>query len=126
MRPIDNPALENLHQRTALTLTAIDGARLPDIDDVHYRHYFEELRHLAMEWLTATMRRVSPLPDQTWVVTNKGFPVGLCTTASVTALGTGIPGLTFTPQTLYPSVIDDLRQSWVQDQHRTDDPPERP
>ena len=126
MTPIDNPALENLHQRTAQMLTAIDSTRLSDIDHVHYEHYYEELRLLVEEWLTATKNRASPLPDQTWVVTHDGLPIGLCTTDTATALAAGLEGLTFTPDALYPSVIDDLRERWIQDQCRTNDAPELP
>jgi hypothetical protein len=54
MTPIDHPALEDLHQRTTAMLTAIDDTPLERIDHLHYQHYYEELRLLVEEWLTAT------------------------------------------------------------------------
>ena len=113
MRPIDNPAVENLRQRTAQMLTAIDDTPIPQMDGTFYQHYFEELRLLAQEWLTATTSPCPTLPDQTWVITHGGLPVGLCTTTTATALTAGIPDLTFTPYALCPSAIDDLRARWV-------------
>ena len=112
MKPIDNPAVENLRQRTAQMLTAIDGTPIPQMDATFYQHYFEELRLLAQEWLTATTSHSPTLPDQTWVITRDGLPVGLCTTTTATALTDGIPDLTFTPLALCPSAIDDLRALW--------------
>jgi len=112
MKPIDNPALENLRRRTAQMLTAIDDTPIPQMDTTFYQHYYEELRLLAQEWLTATTSLSPTLPDQTWVITRDGLPVGLCTTTTATALAAGIPDLTFTPYALYPSVVDDLRTRW--------------
>ena len=54
MTPIDNPALQNLHQRTKAMLTAIDDAPLERIDHGHYQHYYEELRLLVEEWQSGT------------------------------------------------------------------------
>ena len=113
MTPIGHPALENLHQRTRAMLTAIDDAPLERIDQGHYQHYYEELRLLAQEWLTATTSHCPTLPDQTWVITRDGLLVGLCTTSTATALTAGIPDLTFTPLALWPSAIDDLRAHWT-------------
>ena len=113
MKPADNPAVENLRQRTAQMLTAIDDTPIPQMDATFYQHYFEELRLLAQEWLTANTSRFSTLPDQTWVVSIDGLPVGLCTTSTATALTAGIPDLTFTPYALWPSAIDDLRARWT-------------
>ena len=72
MRPIANPALENLHQRTRAMLTAIDDAPLERIDHGHYQHYYEELRHLVEEWITATSAKPLALPRRTWVITGIG------------------------------------------------------
>jgi len=113
MTPIDNPAVENLRQRTAQMLTAIDDTPIPQMDVAFYQHYYEELRLLAQEWLTATTSPSSTQPDQTWVITRDGFLVGLCTTTTATALTAGIPDLTFTPLALWPSAIDDLRAHWT-------------
>ncbi len=113
MKPIDNPAVENLHQRTAQLLTAIDDTPIPQMDSTFYQHYFEELRLLAQEWLTATTSHSPTLPDQTWVVSRDGFLVGLCTTTTATALIARIPDLTFTPYALCASAIEDLLARWV-------------
>ena len=113
MKPIDNPAVENLRQRTAQMLTAIDDTPIPQMDATFYQHYFEELRLLAQEWLTATTSHCPTLPDHTWVITRDGLLVGLCTTSTATALTAGIPDLTFTPLALWPSAIDDLRAHWT-------------
>ena len=72
MTPLDHPALQNLHQRTTAMLTAIDDTPLEDIDHVHYQHYYEELRLLVQEWLTATNSAPQALPDQSWVITRHG------------------------------------------------------
>ena len=109
MKPIDNPAVENLRQRTAQMLTAIDDTPIRHMDATFHQHYCEELRLLAQEWLTATTSHCPTLPDQTWVITRDGLLVGLCTTSTATALTAGIPDLTFTPLALWPSAIDDLR-----------------
>ena len=108
MKPIDNPALENLQQRTAQMLTAIDDTPIPQMDTTFYQHYYEELRLLAQEWLTATTSHSPPPPDQTWVITRDGLPVGLCTTTTATALTAGTPDLTFTPLALWPSAVEVL------------------
>ncbi|MBK7721742.1 MAG: hypothetical protein IPI32_05810 [Austwickia sp.] len=113
MTPIDHPALENLHQRTTAMLTAIDDTPLERIDQGHYQHYYEELRLLVEEWLTATSATPLDLPDRTWVITRHGLVVGVCTTATAAALTAGIPDLAFTPFSLYPSAIDDLRARWT-------------
>jgi hypothetical protein len=97
MKPIDNPAVENLRQRTAQMLTAIDDTPIRHMDATFHQHYCEELRLLAQEWLTATTSHCPTLPDQTWVITRDGLLVGLCTTSTATALTAGIPDLTFTP-----------------------------
>ena len=115
MTPIDNPALQNLHQRTRAMLTAIDDAPLERIDHGHYQHYYEELRLLVEEWLTATSATLVDLPDQTWVITRHGVVVGVCTTATAAALTGGIPDLAFTPISLCPSAIEDLRARWSND-----------
>jgi len=115
MRPIDNPALQNLHQRTKAMLTAIDDAPLERIDHGHYQHYYEELRLLVQEWLTATSAAPVDLPDQTWVITRHGVVVGVCTTATAAALTAGIPDLAFTPFSLCSSAIEDLRARWSND-----------
>ena len=94
-------------------LTAIDDTPIPQMDATFYQHYYEELRLLAQEWLTATTSHCPNMPDQTWVITCDGLPVGLCTTTTATALAAGIPDLTFTPHALYPSAIDDLRARWT-------------
>ena len=73
MTPIDHPALENLHQRTTAMLATIDDTPLERIDHVHYQHYYEELRLLVEEWLTATSAIPMALPDQTWVITSHGL-----------------------------------------------------
>lgn len=113
MKPIDNPAVENLRQRTAQMLTAIDDTPIRHMDATLHQHYCEELRLLAQEWLTATTSHCPTLPDQTWVITRDGLLVGLCTTSTATALTAGIPDLTFTPLALWPSAIDDLRAHWT-------------
>ena len=120
MRPIDNPALENLHQRSRAMLTAIDDTPLERIDHGHYQHYYEELRHLVEEWITATGAKPLALPKRTWVITRHGVVVGVCTTDTVTALTAGIPDLTVTPITPCSSAIEDLRARWS-----TDPPPAR-
>ena len=120
MKPLDHPALENLHQRTTAMLTAIDDTPLERIDHGHYQHYYEELRLLVEEWLTATSAIPPDLPDQTWVITRHGVVVGVCTTATAAALTAGIPDLAFTPISLYPSAIEDLRALW------SNDPPPAP
>ena len=113
MKPADNPAVENLHQRTAQMLTAIDDTPIPQMGAAFYQHYYAELRLLAQEWLTATRSHCPTLPDQTWVITRDGLLVGLCTTSTAAALTAGIPDLTFTPYALWPSAIDDLRTCWT-------------
>ena len=113
MTPIDHPALEDLHQRTAAMLTAIDDTPLERIDYVHYQHYYEELRLLVEEWLTATNATPPALPEQTWVITRHGVVVGVCTTSTAAALTATIPDLAFTPISLYPSAIEDLRAVWT-------------
>ncbi len=113
MKPADNPAVENLHQRTTQMLTAIDDTPIPQMDVTFYQHYFEELRLLAQEWLTATTSHRPNTPDQTWVISRDGLLVGLCTTSTATALTAGIPDLTFTPYAVWPSAIDDLRTRWT-------------
>ena len=113
MKPIDNPAVENLRQRTAQMLTAIDDTPVRHMDATFHQHYCEELRLLAQEWLTATTSHCPTLPDQTWVITRDGLLVGLCTTSTATALTAGIPDLTFTPLALWASAIDDLRAHWT-------------
>ena len=112
MTPVDHPALENLHQRTTAMLTEIDDTPLERIDHVHYQHYFEELRHLIEEWLSATSATPVALPDQTWVVTRHGLVVGVWTATTAAALTAGIPGLAYTPISLSPSAIEDLRGLW--------------
>ena len=112
MTPLDHPALKDLHQRTTAMLTAIDDTPLERIDHVHYQHYYEELRLLVEEWLTATSATPLDLPDQTWVITRLGVVVGVCTTATAAALTAWIPDLAFTPITLCPSAIEDLRGLW--------------
>lgn len=113
MKRIDNPAVENLRQRTAQMLTAIDDTPIPQMDATFYQHYVEELRLLAQEWLTATTSHCPTLLDETWVVSRDGLPVGLCTTTTATALTAGIPDLTFTPYALCPSAVDELRERWT-------------
>jgi hypothetical protein len=120
MTPLDHPALEDLHQRAAAMLTAIDDTPLEAIDHVHYQHYHEELRLLVQEWLTATSAAPMDLPDQTWVITRQGVVLGVCTTATAADLTAGIPDLMFTPISLCPSAIEDLRTRWS-----TDPPPAR-
>jgi len=120
MTPLDHPAMENLHQRTTAMLTAIDDTPLDRIDHVHYQHYCEELRLLVEEWLTATSATPLDLSGQTWVITRHGVVVGVCTTATAAALTTGIPDLEFTPISLCPSAIEDLRARW------SNDPPPAP
>jgi len=120
MTPLDHPALEDLRQRTTAMLTAIDDTPLEAIDHGHYQHYYEELRLLMDEWLTATSATPVDLPDQTWVITRHGVVVGVCTAATAAALTTGIPDLAFTPISLCPSAIEDLRAGWT-----TDPPPAR-
>ena len=115
MTPLDHPALEDLHQRTTAMLTAIDDTPLEAIDHGHYLHYYEELRLLVQEWLTATSATPVAMPDQTWVITRQGVVLGVCTTATAAALTTGIPDLAFTPISLYPSAIEDLRAGWTTD-----------
>ncbi len=113
MTPIDNPALENLHQRTTAMLTTIDDTPLERIDHGHYQHYYEELRLLVEEWLNATSATPLALPDQTWVITRRGVVVGVCTTATAASLTAGIPDLGFAPISLYPSAIEELRALWT-------------
>lgn len=120
MTPLDHPALEDLHQRTTAMLTAIDDTPLERIDHGHYQHYYEELRLLVEEWRTATSATPGELPDQTWLITRHGVVLGVCTTTTATALTAGIPHLAFTPITLCPSAIEDLRARWT-----TDPPPAR-
>jgi len=115
MRPFDYPALADLRQRTTAMLTAIDDTPLERIDHVHYQHYYEELRLLIDEWLTATNATPLALLDQTWVITRHGVVVGVCTTATASALTAGIPDLAFTPFSLCPSAIEDLRALWSND-----------
>ena len=115
MKPIDNPAVENLHQRTAQILTAIDDTPIPQMDATFYQHYYEELRLLIEEWLTATSATPLDLADQTWVITRHGVVVGVCTSATVAALTAGIPDLAFTPIRLCPSAIEDLGALWSND-----------
>ena len=112
MTPLDHPAMENLHQRTTAMLTAIDDTPLERIDHGHYQHYYEELRLLVEEGLTATNATPVDLLDQTWVITRYGVVVGVCTAATAAALTAGIPDLAFTPITLCPSAIKDLRTRW--------------
>ena len=112
MTPLDHPALENLHQRTTAMLTAIDDTPLERIDHGHYQHYYEELRLLVEEWLTATNATPVRLLDQTWVITRHGVVLGVCTTATAAALTAGIPDLAFTPISLDPSAVEDLRALW--------------
>lgn len=115
MTPLDHPALADLHQRTAAMLTAIDDTPLERIDYVHYQHYYEELRLLVQEWLTASNAAPVAMPDQTWVITRHGVVLGVCTTATAAALTAGIPDLAFTPFTLCSSAIEDLRALWSND-----------
>ena len=116
MTPLGHPALADLRQRTTAMLTAIDDTPLERIDHGHYQHYYEELRLLVEEWLTATISTTPlDLPDQTWVITRNGVVVGVCTTATAAALTGGIPDLAFTPIGLYPSAIEDLRTLWSTD-----------
>ena len=115
MTPLDHPALEDLRQRTTAMLAAIDDTPLEDIVHGHYQHYYEELRLLVEEWLTATSTTPVDLPDQTWVITRHGVVLGVCTTAAAAALTGGIPDLAFTPIGLCPSAIEDLRTLWSTD-----------
>jgi len=118
MTPIDHPALEDLHQRATAMLTAIDDTPLELVDHGHYQHYYEELRLLVEEWLTATSATPGELPDQTWVITRHGVLLGVCTTTTAAALTAGISDLSFTPISLCPSGVEDLRALWS-----TDPPP---
>ena len=120
MTPLGHPALADLRQRTTAMLTAIDDTPLERIDHGHYQHYYEELRLLVEEWLTATNAAPLDLADQAWVITRHGVVVGVCTTDTVTALTAGIPDLTVTPITPCSSAIEDLRARWS-----TDPPPAR-
>ena len=120
MTPLGHPALADLRQRTTAMLTAIDDTPLERIDHVHYQHYYEELRLLVEEWLTVTSAAPVDVPDQTWVITRHGVVVGVCTAATAAALTAGIPDLAFTPISLYPSAIEDLRALW------SNDPPPAP
>ena len=120
MRPFDYPALADLRQRTTAMLTAIDDTPLERIDHGHYQHYYEELRLLVEEWITATSAKPLALPKRTWVITRHGVVVGVCTTDTVTALTAGIPDLAFTPISLCPSATEDLRAL------RSNDPPPAP
>ena len=115
MTPLDHPALDDLHQRTTAMLAAIDDTPLERIDHDHYQHYYEELRLLVQEWLTATSAAPVDLPDQTWVITRHGIVLGVCTTATAAALTAGIPDLTVTPITPCSSAIEDLRARWSND-----------
>jgi hypothetical protein len=115
MTPLDHPALEDLHQRTTAMLTAIDDTPLELVDHGRYQHYYEELRLLVEEWLTVTSAAPVDVPDQTWVITRHGVVVGVCTTATAAALTAGIPDLAFTPFSLCPSAIEDLRALWSND-----------
>jgi len=115
MTPLDHPALDDLHQRTTAMLAAIDDTPLERIDHDHYQHYYEELRLLVQEWLTATSAKPLALPKRTWVIPRHGVVVGVCTTDTVTALTAGIPGLAFTPISLCSSAIEDLRARWTND-----------
>ena len=120
MKPLGHPAMEDLRQRTMAMLTAIDDTPLEAIDHVHYQHYYEELRLLVEEWLTATSATPVDLPDQTWVITRHGVVLGVCTTTTATALTAEVPDPAFTPISLCPSAIEDLRTRW------TTDPPPAP
>ena len=115
MKPLGHPAMEDLRQRTMAMLTAIDDTPLEAIDHGHYLHYYEELRLLVEEWLTATSATPVDLPDPTWVITRHGVVQGVCTTATAAALTAGIPGLAFTPISLCSSAIEDLRARWTND-----------
>ena len=115
MTPLGHPALADLRQRTTAMLTAIDDTPLERIDHVHYQHYYEELRLLVQEWLTATSAAPVDLPDQTWVITRHGIVLGVCTTATAAALTAGISDLAFTPISLCSSAIEDLRARWSND-----------
>jgi len=115
MTPLDHPALKDLHQRTRAMLTAIDDTPLEAIDHGHYQHYYEELRLLVQEWLTDTHTTSPDLPDQTWVITRHEVVLGVCTTATAAALTAGIPDLAFTPISLCPAAIEDLRTLWSTD-----------
>ncbi len=115
MTPLNHPALEDLHQRTTAMLTAIDETPLQRIDHGHYQHYYEELRLLVQEWLTATSATPVDLPDQTWVITRHWVVVGVGTTATAAALTDGISDLAFTPISLCSSAIEDLRARWSND-----------
>ena len=112
MKPLGHPAMEDLRQRTMAMLTAIDDTPLEAIDHGHYLHYYEELRLLVEEWLTATSGTPVDLPDQTWVITRHGVVLGVCTTDTVTALTDGILDIAFTPIRLCPSAIEGLRALW--------------
>ena len=112
MTPLDHPALKDLHQRTTAMLTAIDDTPLKRIDRGHYQHYYEELRLLVEEWLTATSAIPMALPDQTWVITSHGLVLGVCTTATTADLTDEIPDLAFTPISVFPSAVEDLRALW--------------
>lgn len=115
MTPLDHPALEDLYQRTRAMLTAIDDAPLERIDHGHYQHYYEELRLLVEEWITATNAAPLDLADQTWVITRHGVVLGVCTTTTAAALTAGIPDLAFMPITLCSSATEDLRARWSND-----------
>ena len=115
MTPLGHPALADLRQRTTAMLTAIDDTPLERIDHVHYQHYYEELRLLVQEWLTATSAAPVEVPDQSWVITRQGVVLSVCTTSTPGSLTAGIPDLAFTPITLCSSAIEDLRARWSND-----------
>ena len=112
MTPLGHPALADLRQRTTAMLTAIDDTPLEAIDHGHYQHYYEELRLLVQEWLTATSAAPVEVPDQSWVITRQGVVLSVCTTSTPGSLTAGIPDLAFTPISLDSTAIEDLRASW--------------
>lgn len=109
MNPIDNPALENLHQRTTQMLIAIDTTPPENIDHIHHQHSYEELRLLVEEWQTNSSNTQRILPQRVWEATAHMF-----TGEGVTALVPTVADVTVTPHTLHSAPTDDQIDQWRQ------------
>ncbi len=112
MKPDDDAGLENLRQRTAAMLTAMDDTAIPQMDATFYQHYVEELRLLLEEWQSATIGPCPVAPQRIWQASRRGLPLGMFTGEGVTALVCELTDVTFTPHTVHYVVPDDLLDEW--------------
>lgn len=80
MNSTDHSEPEDLDQRAAWILKAIDDTPIPAIDATFYAHYFEELRLLVEDLLAQRTRSNAAAGLRAWLVWNCTDLIGCYTT----------------------------------------------